>query len=147
IAAAQGIVTTVAGADYVFPDAGQPALQAHLVQPQGLIFDESTGELYISDFGLNMVLCIESNGIVQIVAGTGLRTVSGNGGPARAASLAAPAAITGGKGIIYFSDYYGGQVRRIDDTKGTISNATPGLSQFSPFVGVAVDRSGNLYIA
>src|SRR4051794_22481743 len=87
-AAAQGVITTVAGSDYIFADDGQPAIQAHLVSPNGLAFDETTGDLFFSDLGLSMELRIDSKGIVHVVAGTGLRQTLGDGGAARAASFA-----------------------------------------------------------
>jgi hypothetical protein len=77
-AAAQGVITTVAGADYVFPDDGQPATQARLVSPGGVVFDN--GELYIADFGLNMILRPDAKGAIHIQAGNRLCASSGDGG-------------------------------------------------------------------
>ena len=60
---AQGVITTVAGTDYIFPDDGKPAIQAHLSTPYGLAFD-GRGNLYISDAGLSMVLKMDTSGVV-----------------------------------------------------------------------------------
>jgi uncharacterized protein (TIGR03437 family) len=157
-AAAQGIITTVAGTDYIFPDDGQPAAQAHLAAPYGIVYDETAGQLYFSDLGLNMVLMIDSKGIVHVVAGTGLRTSTGNGGAARAASIAGAGAIIGGQRVLYLADFYNTQVRMIDST-GTITIAAGtngGFSgdggratkaQMQPPYALAADKSGNFYIA
>jgi uncharacterized protein (TIGR03437 family) len=156
-AAAQGIITTVAGTDYIFPDDGQPATEAHLVSPYGLVFDETAGELYISDFGLNMVLRVDSKGIVHIVAGSGLRASNGNGGAARAASIAGAGAIIGGQRVLYIADFYNTQIRKVD-TAGIISIAAGTNLGFSGDGGpatkaqigvpyaLAADKSGNFYI-
>src|ERR1700686_214312 len=88
-ALAQGIVTTVAGTDFIFPDDGRPALQARLSTPYGLAFDRQ-GNLYFADAGLNMVLKMDPKGTVTIVAGNGLARLAGDGGPARAASVNTP---------------------------------------------------------
>jgi uncharacterized protein (TIGR03437 family) len=145
VAAAQDVITTVAGTDYVFPDDGQPAVQSHLVGPAGVSVDKTTGDLYVADFGLNMVLRIDTNGIAHIVAGTGLRTEAGGGGPARAASVASPFDIVAVPGGVYVLDYYGSQIHKID-SKGVITTVAGSLNQFGPFNGISVDRAGNLYV-
>src|SRR5579871_4249227 len=89
---AQGVVTTIAGSDYVFPDDGKPALQAHLVGAYGMAFD-SKGSLYFVEGELNQVMKLDSKGIITVAAGDGLARFAGDGGPARAASLSAPASV------------------------------------------------------
>ena len=154
---AQGIVTTVAGTDYLFPDDGKPALQAHLSTPYGLAFDKQ-GNLYISDGGLNMILKMDTAGVVSIVAGNGLARFAGDGGPARAASLSTPWGIAlDASGNLYVADSGNSRVRRID-TSGVISTVAGGGSNSgdggqarSAFLNqpaaVAFDLSGNLLIA
>src|SRR5262249_36308316 len=154
--AAQGVITTVAGADYVFPDDGQPATQARLVSPGGVVFDN--GELYVADFGLNMILRIDAQGIIHIQAGNGLRASSGEGGPVRAASFNAPSDIAGSATDRYIAEFFGSRVRKV--TAGVISTLVgfngSGFSgdggpaskaQIGAPSSIAVDRTGNLYIA
>src|SRR5215468_3237756 len=103
-AEAQGIVTTIAGTDYIFPDDGKPALQAHLSTPQGLAFDRQ-GNLIIADSGLNMILKLDTKGVISIVAGNGLARFAGDGGPARAASMSQPWGVAfDSSGNFYFAD-------------------------------------------
>src|SRR4051812_46764222 len=157
-AAAQGIITTIAGGDYVFPDDGKPALQAHLSTPYGLAVDRQ-GNLIIADPGLNMILKMDAKGTVTIVAGNGLARFAGDGGPARAASLATPWSVAvDPANNIYVADFGNGCVRKIDPT-GVITTvagrgaAVPGdglkataVSLSGP-IGVAFDPSGNMLIA
>jgi len=156
-AVAQGIVTTVAGTDYIFPDDGKPALQAHLSTPYGLVFDKQ-GNLFIADPGLNMVLKLDQKGIISVVAGNGLARLAGDGGPARAASLNQPWGLAiDAAGNLYVADTGNRRVRMIDST-GTITSvagggqANPGdglkatnVNLIQP-VGVAFDPAGNMLI-
>src|SRR5215472_9582386 len=155
--AAQGIITTVAGTDYIFPDDGKPAVQAHLSTPYGLVFDKQ-GNLIIADPGLNMILKMDQKGIISIVAGNGLARYAGDGGPARAASINEPWGVAvDSAGNIYLADAGNGRVRKIDST-GVITTVaggggpTPGdgnkatqVSLAQP-VAVAFDAAGNLLI-
>jgi len=156
-AVAQGIVTTVAGTDYIFPDDGKPALQAHLSTPYGLVFDKQ-GNLFIADPGLNMVLKLDQKGIISVVAGNGLARLAGDGGPARAASLNQPWGLAiDAAGNLYVADTGNRRVRMIDST-GTITSVAGG-GQVNPGdglkatnvnliqpVGVAFDPAGNMLI-
>src|SRR5215831_14544331 len=84
---AQNIVNTVAGSQWVFPDDGQPAINAALASPQQLALD-AKGNLYIASAALNMLLKVDSKGVISVVAGNGLKRFAGDGGDARAASTA-----------------------------------------------------------
>jgi uncharacterized protein (TIGR03437 family) len=156
-AAAQGIVTTIAGTDYVFPDDGKPALQAHLSSPYGLAIDRQ-GNLYIADPGLNAILMLDTKGIISVVAGNGLARLAGDGGPARAASINQPWGLAfDSAGNLYFADSGNARVRKIDSA-GIITtvagggNVSPGdgnkatqVNLQQP-VSVAFDPAGNMLI-
>ena len=163
----QGIVTTFAGNDAIFTDDGKPAVNAALVAPAGLAID-TAGNLFVAAPRLNMVLKVDTNGMVSIVAGNGLGRFAGDGGPARAASLSFPSAVAvDGSGNVFILDAINGRVRRVGPN-GIIStvagggNANPvsaegGLATKADFElqppgggganGIAVDAAGNLYIA
>src|SRR4051812_7787622 len=107
---AQGIITTIAGSDFVFPDDGKPASQAHLLTPYGMAYD-GRGNLYFSDPGLSMVLKMDANGVVSIVAGNGLARFAGDGGPARAASVNIPWGLAfDGAGNLLIADSGSGRI-------------------------------------
>jgi hypothetical protein len=58
-AAAQGVITTVAGNDAIFVDDGKPAVSAAIVGPTGLAID-SAGNLFVASPPLNMVFKVDT---------------------------------------------------------------------------------------
>jgi len=154
---AQGIISTVAGTNWIFPDDGKPGAQARLTGANGMAFD-SQGNLYFAVPDLNMVMKLDTNGIVRVVAGTGLPGFSGDGVPARTARLTGPWAVAlDAAGNIYVADSGNGRVRKIDST-GMITTVAGGGPQFPGDgltatqaglqypQGVAFDPSGNMLI-
>ncbi len=142
---------------------GSAATSASLCSPYGVAFD-SAGNLYISDSENSDIReVLASNGNIQSVAGTA-QTVgfSGDGGPATSAVLNIPEGIALDKtGNLYISDNGNNNVRKVSlSGNGDISTvagdgssgfygdgaAAVGAELFWP-AGIAVDASGNLYIA
>jgi sugar lactone lactonase YvrE len=125
--------------------------------PYGLAID-GKNNLLITDVVTRKVFQRTPTGTVTTVAGTGQVGYSGDGGMATAAMLEYPVGIAVDQaGAIFFADQVSHRVRRIS-TSGAISNAA-GQGRFggdggsaidaalqNP-VGVALDRSGNLYVA
>jgi RHS repeat-associated protein len=138
---------------------GGPATQAQLTFPNGVATDAS-GNLYIADSGNDRVRKVDTNGIISTVAGTGASGFSGDGGPATQAKLDYPAAVAvDGLGNLYIADSGNCRIRKVD-TSGVITtvagNEVEGYGgDDGPAIqaklrypyGVAVDVSGNLYIA
>ena len=139
---------------------GAAATAATLNAPSSVAVD-SAGVIYIADTGNNRIRAIAANGTIATVAGTGTAGESGDGGLATAATLNAPAGITVDTvGNLYVADT-GNQVARRIDPKGiiTVVAGTSGTSGFagdggagtggelSGPSGLAVDPSGNLYLA
>ena len=60
-----------------------------MVLPQSIAFDQA-GNLYVADTPRNRILRIDASGRTTTYAGTGRKGYSGDGGPARSASLSAP---------------------------------------------------------
>lgn len=82
-----GVVQTVAGLGYAgYYGEGIPATEALLSRPQDLVFD-SAGNLYLSDNGNYRVRRVNTQGLIETVAGTGVEGYSGDGGPALEAKL------------------------------------------------------------
>ena len=165
-ASPQSIITTFAGNGKVLASGdGGPATSAS-VNTSGLAVD-AAGNVYIADGYNNLIRKVSTSGIITTVAGNGTQGFSGDGGPATSASLAFPVAVAvDAVGNLYIADLYNNRIRKIS-TSGIITtvagngtkNAQSGLGSYSgdngpatsaglnyPY-GVAVDGSGNLYIA
>ena len=80
-----------------FSGDGGPATRAELDFPTGLALDDH-GRLYISDADNNRIRMVDEHGVITTIAGTGpvgsgSGTYGGDGGPAIAAHLSAPAGL------------------------------------------------------
>ena len=115
IAAATGIITTVAGSDLPgFAGDGGPAADARLSSPQSIAFGP-TGDLFIADTGNHRVRRIEiGTGIITSVAGRGGSGFAGDGAPSSEARFDAPCGVAvGTTGIYYVADRNNHRVRRV----------------------------------
>lgn len=157
---AAGIISSFAGNGTPgFSGDGGPATAAQLNYPMGVATDGS-GNLYILDWNNYRIRKVNTAGIISTIAGTGINGNTGDGGPATAAEIYAPYAITcDASGNIYFGQFYGYRIRKIYPS-GTITTfAGSGSSGFSGdggpatmaqigmVYGLATDPSGNVYIA
>jgi sugar lactone lactonase YvrE len=160
---AQGYtITTFAGGAYGQNGGigdGGPATAAS-ISPAGLAMDGG-GNLYIADLANNVVRMVTPDGLITSIAGdaTNQRAgYAGDQGPATSALLNGPVgvAIDSG-GNLYISEKPEGLVRKVD-TNGIITTVagggtlvTDGGPATQTFLGqiggLAVDASGNIYIA
>ena len=152
-----GIITTIAGGG-IGGDGG-PATAATLGNIYGVGIDGS-GNVYIADYSSAVIRKVTvSSGIISTIAGTGVQGYNSDGIAATAAKLYYPTGVAvDGSGNVYISDSYNARIRKV--TGGIIStytgNGTGGYSGdggqataaqiLSPY-GVALDASGNVYIA
>ena len=158
---ATGIITTIAGNGISgFSGDGGPATSASLGQPRRVAVD-AAGNLFIADRGNQRIRKVDPiTGIITTVAGNGTRGFSGDGGPATGASLADPYGIAvGSSGNLFIADLYNQRIRKVDPagiittvagngTSGFSGDGGPATSASLSFpLGVAVDSSGNLFIA
>ena len=143
------------------------------VNPQGVITTITTqvhspgdvdvdgaGNLYVADTQHNRILRVDESGSSTTIAGTGKGGYGGDGGPAVAAQLWLPEGVAvDGAGNIYIADRLNHRIRRVDGS-GIITTFAGGAegedtSGSGPAVeatlrrpvGVAVDKTGNVYIA
>ena len=134
------------------------------IGPGSGVARDGAGNLYVADQGNNHILKMASGtGIVTIVAGNGKRDYSGDGACATAASLNQPFGLAvDAAGNLYIADQGNLRVRRVDAVTKIITTvagnglrgsfgdggpATAASLNFNTFTGVAVDGTGNLYIA
>jgi sugar lactone lactonase YvrE len=156
-----GIITTVAGTgangdsgDNVSADA------AELSNPSGVALD-GHGNLYIADTSNHRIRKVDAAGIITTIAGSEDSGYSGDGELAVAARLYYPNDVALDRdGNLYIADTYNNRIRKVD-TSGFISTVAgstgvdgysgdggPAVSaQLNEPEGLAVDDSGNLYIA
>ncbi|MFD1143640.1 T9SS type A sorting domain-containing protein [Larkinella insperata] len=158
--APNGTITTVAGNGVGgFSGDGGPATQARLQFPTGVVVD-SQGNLFIADPINQRVRKVASNGVITTVAGTGTAGFRGDGGAATSAQLNNPDELAvDGKGNLYIADQNNNRIRKVSSAGIITTVAGTGSAGFSGDGGpatqaqlhkpeaVAVDASGNLYIA
>ena len=169
--AASGIITLVAGAGSgtcatatdAFGD-GCSGTQAILSAPAGLTSD-STGNVFISDTGNNLIRELAVGGNIALVAG-GTNACSGgdslgNGCNGSQAIFSGPTGLAIDTALnIYVADTGNSEVRKITALTGLVSaiagtgangsfgnNGVATSAQLSTPTGVAVDAAGNIYIA
>lgn len=136
LAEAQTLNIVAGNCAQTFTGNGGPATQASLWTPEDLAFD-SAGNYYIADAGSNTIRKVTvSTGIISGFAGvfnpTGIPS-GGNGSPAAAATFNYPNGLTfDSSNNLYVSDFYYGEVRKVDASTGNISafagTGVPGYS-------------------
>ncbi|MFE4217160.1 RICIN domain-containing protein [Streptomyces sp. NPDC056844] len=153
-------ISTVAGTGGAGAEGdGGPAVSAQVNRPIGIAMDR-TGTLYVADYWGHRVRKITTDGRISTIAGTGVGTFGGDGGPAVRAQLKNPCGVAvDSAGNVYIADSENYRVRKVtpDGNIGTVvgasSSTTSGDSGLATAArlnrptGVAVDSDGVLYIA
>ena len=157
-----GQLITVAGRG--LPDLGDGAAvsASSLIDPQGVAVGPD-GSVYLTDQNAHQVRCVDINGVITTIAGTGIGGYSGDGGPAVSAQLNTPRAVAvDTNGNVYVSDTQNHVIRRISADGGiitTVAGIPGGTGAFSGDGGLATqarlnapqsvvfDAMGNMYIA
>jgi sugar lactone lactonase YvrE len=157
-----GVLSTVAGTGTggYSGDGGQ-ATSAMLQYPQGIALDTS-GNIYIVDSDNHRIRKVTvSTGNINTMAGDGNGGYSGDGGQATSAMMYNPKGVAlDTSGNIYIADYSNERIRKVTVSTGVITtvagNGFQGYSgdggqatsaTINTVSGVALDTSGNIYIA
>ncbi len=155
-----GIISTIAGNGTSGSGGdGGVATSAQLNFPSGMAMD-SSGNLYIADYNNHRIRKVTSGGTINTVVGTGTGGYSGDTGAAASAQINSPNDVVfDSSGNLYIADYFNHCIRKVD-TGGiitTVAGTTTGgysgdngpatSAQLNSPAGIAIDSSGNLYIA
>ena len=155
-----GIITTVAGTGVAgYGGDGGLATNAKLNSPVRVALGPS-GSLLIADWANQRIRKVNTTGIITTVTGNGTAGYSGDGGLAVNAELSYPDdVVADASGNVFIADFSNQRIRKVN-TNGIIStvagNGTAGYlgdggpavdAELSSPIGVAVDTSGNLFIA
>ena len=155
---AQSIYTTAGNGSPGFSGDPGAATSAQIDTVYGVAVD-THGNTYVADSRNQRIRKI-ANGIITTVAGTGIEGSAGDGGAATSAQLSFPRAVAvDAAGNLYVADTGNCRIRKVNSA-GVIStvagNGTPGFAgdggaatsaQLSYPAGLAIDSSGNLYVA
>ncbi len=166
----EGIISTVAGdGNAFFAGDGELATEASVMDPNG-VFVDGDGNVFIADTRAHRIRKIDTNGIINTVAGNGQSGISGNpngdGDQATNAQLGFPVGVfVDNTGNLFIVDQFNHAIRFVD-TNGIISTVAGNGNGggvvgdgFSGDGGAAVDASlalpagvfvdgpGNIYIA
>jgi sugar lactone lactonase YvrE len=109
-------ISTVAGIGPGVMDLGDghKATKVALNGPQGIAVDR-VGNLYIAENLNNRVRIVDTGGVINTVAGTGVPTFTGDGGLAPAAAIQAPRFVAlDGSGNLHISEFGGSRIRRLN---------------------------------
>jgi hypothetical protein len=140
---------------------GSAATGALLNNPSG-VFVDSTGNIYIADYGNHKVRMIDAaSGNISTIAGNGTAGNSGDGGAATSAMLNGPTGLYVYAGNLYIADRDANVIRMVNLSSGNIStvagtgtagyngdNIAATTAQLKGPTGVFVDvNTGEIYIA
>ena len=148
-----GVVTTLAGTG-ISGSTNATGTDASFNNPTDIAVDGS-GNVYVADAGNYLIRKITPSGVVTTLAGSG--SAVSTDGAGTSASFDKPSGIAvDGSGNVYVADYNSHLIRKITPS-GVVTtlagsslgstDATGASASFYNPLGVAVDGSGNIYVA
>ncbi len=155
-----GIIYTIAGNGTPgYSGDGGPATAAEMSGVNGICTDLNNN-VYIADYGNDVVRMVNTSDIITTFAGNGDPAYSGDGGPATAAELNTPMGVCSDPaGDIFIADHSNSRIREVL-TNGIIytvvGNGFGGFSgdggsataaEINFPSGVCLDASGNVYVS
>lgn len=155
-----GIIETIAGnGKKGVPTDGQPALEQPLADPRAVVPDNKGG-YYILERNGNALRYVDGDGKIKTVVGTGQKGLSGDGGPALAATMSGPKHLCMDRdGTVLIADAENHVIRRFDPKTGNIARVAgtgkggaagvggdPLACELRRPHGVTIGPDGTLYI-
>jgi sugar lactone lactonase YvrE len=153
-----GVVTTLAGLAGASGSGDGQGSNARFVFPNGVAVDD-TGNVYVADGqGGHTIRKISPEGLVTTLAGLGGSSGTANGSGSNARFTNPDNLAVDSAGVVYVAEFGGQTIRKITPDGfvttlagiGTASGSADGMGVNARFLnpnGVAVDSTGNLYIA
>jgi hypothetical protein len=122
-----GRLLTVAGnGEHGWSVPGANALETPLENPIDAMWSPE-GRLTVLATHESRVIQLNEDGVVEVIAGTGAESYSGDGGPALSATFAQPCGMTwADDGALWIADTQNGAVRRVDED-GIVETVLSGL--------------------
>ncbi len=153
-----GVVTTPEGTAGIQGDTDGTGPAAAFDQPLGIAVD-TAGNLYVTDNGNKAIRKITTAGVVTTLAGSTVGSTGSADGTGAAAKFSYPTGIAAdANGNLYVADTVNQTIRKITSAsvvstlagsagkKGDADGAGA-AARFTYPIGIAVDASGNLYVA
>lgn len=154
---AAGVVSTLAGSAESSGTADGVGAAARFSYPQGVAVD-GAGNVYVADSSSHTIRKITSTGVVSTLAGLAGNRGSQDGVGAAASFYIPQGVAVDGSGTIYVADTLNHTIRKIS-ASGTVStlaglarstgnaDGTGAAARFFSPPGIAVDGSGNVFVA
>ena len=140
-----GLVSTLAGSGAVGAANG-PGIDASFSAPNGVAVD-AAGNVYVADYGNNLIRKITPDGGVTTLAGSGAPGFAN--GTGTAASFYGPVGVAADPaGNVYVADYGNNLIRKITPNRVVTTFAgADGAGYFNGPTGVIAGAGGNVYVA
>jgi hypothetical protein len=152
-----GVASVLAGSPGKFDVVDGTGGDARFFGPEGVSID-GTGNLYVADTGNETIRKITPDRVVTTVAGTARVSGADDGTGTRARFYGPSSVAIDGAGNLYIADKYNALIRKIgpDGAVTTLAGAagmygsvdgTGAEARFARPSGVAIDSTGNIYVA